>query len=178
MPDDVVDDRAPASAGVEVRPARADELSAAGEAVAAAYLRDLRVSDWYASRLRDTAARAEHATVLVAVDADDGSVLGSLTYAPAGSRYAQLAGRDECEIRMLGVLPSARGRGVGERLVRAAMARGAREGAVRMVLSTQPEMRAAHRLYERLGFTRRPDLDWVPEQDTSVQLIGYERPLS
>jgi ribosomal protein S18 acetylase RimI-like enzyme len=78
---------------------------------------------------------------------------------------------------MLGVRPDARGRGVGELLVRAAMARGTDDGAVRMVLSTQTEMTTAHRRYERLGFTRRPDLDWVPEQDHTVQLIAYERPL-
>lgn len=166
-----------ADAALEVRPARPEELAAAGEVVAAAYLSDLRVSPWYADRLRDAASRAELATLLVAVDTDQ-TVLGSLTYARGGNRYAQLASDHECEIRMLGVHPDARGRGVGELLVRAAMARGSADGAVRMVLSTQTEMKAAQRLYERLGFTRRPDLDWVPEQDRSVQLIGYERLLT
>jgi ribosomal protein S18 acetylase RimI-like enzyme len=161
---------------LEVRRAHDDELVAAGEVVAAAYLHDLRVSAWYAGRLRDTATRAQQAALLVAVDTDQ-TVLGSLTYARGGTRYAQLAGADECEIRMLGVHPTARGRGVGELLVRAAMAQGAADGAVRMVLSTQTEMQAAHRLYERLGFARRPDLDWVPEQDRSVQLIAYARDL-
>jgi ribosomal protein S18 acetylase RimI-like enzyme len=177
MPDDVRD--VPVAAlGIEVHPARPDELAAAGEVVAEAYLHDLRVVDWYAGRLRDAASRAQHALLLVAVDVADGEVLGSLTYARGGNVYAQLAGDDECEIRMLGVRPRARGQGVGELLVRAAMAQGVADGAVRMVLSTQPEMLAAHRLYERLGFRRRPDLDWVPEQDASVQLIGYERSLS
>jgi ribosomal protein S18 acetylase RimI-like enzyme len=179
MPDDVTHLPAPPDSDIEVRPARAEELTAAGEVVAAAYLNDLRVSSWYADRLRDTAARAAHATLLVAVDTRDrDTVLGSLTYARGGTRYAQVAGGDECEIRMLGVRPDSRGRGVGELLVRAAMAQGTADGAVRMVLSTQTEMAAAHRLYERLGFTRRPDLDWVPEQDRSVQLIGYERVLT
>jgi ribosomal protein S18 acetylase RimI-like enzyme len=178
MPDDVTALPAQPDGAVEVRPARAEELPAAGEVVAAAYLHDLRVTPWYADRLRDTATRAQLATLLVAVDAqDDRTVLGSLTYARGGTRYAQLAADDECEIRMLGVRPDARGRGVGELLVRAAMARGTDDGAVRMVLSTQTEMKAAHRLYERLGFTRRPDLDWVPEQDLTVQLIAYERAL-
>jgi ribosomal protein S18 acetylase RimI-like enzyme len=174
MKDDAPDRPLSSSGGVEVRRARGEELAAAGEVVAAAYLSDLKVSDWYAGRLRDAASRAEHAAVLVAVDTADGSVLGSLTYAPAGNRYAQLASPGECEIRMLGVRPDVRGRGIGELLVRAAMAQGVADGANRMVLSTQPEMRSAHRLYERLGFTRRPDLDWVPEQDRTVQLIGYE----
>jgi N-acetylglutamate synthase len=198
MPDDVTDlpaptegdtaDRLPraachdlitSAAPLEVRPARAAELAAAGEVVAAAYLNDLRVNPVYADRLRDTATRAAQATLLVAVDTDDDdAVLGSLTYARGGTRYAQLAAADECEIRMLGVRPDARGRGIAELLVRAATARGAADGAVRMVLSTQTEMKAAQRLYERLGFTRRPDLDWVPEQDRSVQLIAYQRALT
>ena len=175
MPDDTTD--VPDAVGIEVRRARQDELPAAGEVVAAAYLNDLRVSDWYAGRLRDAASRAQHALLLVAVD-PGGTVLGSLTYARGGNRYAQLAADDECEIRMLGVAPQSRGRGVGELLVRAAMAQGVVDGAARMLLSTQTEMQAAQRLYERLGFARRPDLDWVPEQDTRVQLIRYERSLT
>jgi hypothetical protein len=31
-----------------------------------------------------------------------------------------------------------------------------------MVLSTDPLMTTAHRLYERLGFTRLPERDWSP----------------
>lgn len=176
MADDAID--VTDASGIEVRRARQDELPAAGDVVVAAYLNDLRVSDWYAGRLRDAASRAQQALLLVAVDQGDGSVLGSLTYARGGDRYAQLAADDECEIRMLGVAPDSRGRGVGELLVRAAMAQGVVDGAVRMLLSTQTEMEAAQRLYERLGFVRRPDLDWVPEQDTRVQLISYERSLT
>ncbi len=37
-------------------------------------------------------------------------------------------------------------------------------------------MAAAHRLYERLGFTRVPERDWKPRED--VQLIAYELPLT
>lgn len=44
-------------------------------------------------------------------------------------------------------------------------------GVSSVVLSTQPQMRAAHRLYERLGFSRDPDLDWTPER--GVELLGY-----
>lgn len=178
MPDDAPHLRdLPAAPGIEVRRARDDELLAAGDVVAAAYLNDLRVSDWYAGRLRDAVSRAQQALLLVAVDRAEGAVLGSLTYARGGTRYAQLAADDECEIRMLGVAPQCRGRGIGELLVRAAMAQGVADGVVRMRLSTQTEMQAAQRLYERLGFVRRPDLDWVPEQDTRVQLISYERTL-
>jgi ribosomal protein S18 acetylase RimI-like enzyme len=47
---------------------------------------------------------------------------------------------------------SARGRGAGEALVREGLARLAKMGAPRVVLSTAVQNEAAHRLFERLGF--------------------------
>ena len=70
----------------------------------------------------------------------------------------------------------ARGRGAGEALVRACVERArAVEGCVSVVLSTQRTMRAAHRIYERLGFTRTPERDWKPLPDLlDLTLITYE----
>jgi ribosomal protein S18 acetylase RimI-like enzyme len=73
---------------------------------------------------------------------------------------------------MLGVLPTARGRGVAEALVHWCVATARADGAHRLLLSTQVDMRAAQRLYARLGFTRRADLDWTPEP--GVQLLGLQ----
>ncbi len=161
------------SAAVVVRPAQSDELAAAGEVVASAYLHDLEVSAAYQARLRDAASRQRDGLVLVAVGADDGAaeLLGTVTWAAGGSPLAERAAGDEVELRMLGVAPSARGRGVGEALVRDCLDRARAAGARGVVLSTQPQMRAAHRVYERLGFGRAPDLDWTPEP--GVQLLGY-----
>ena len=44
-----------------------------------------------------------------------------------------------------------------------------------MVLSSSTTMHAAHRLYERLGFTRLPERDWSPVP--GVQLVAYALPL-
>lgn len=41
-----------------------------------------------------------------------------------------------------------------------------------VVLSSSTTMRAAHRLYERLGFVRLPERDWTPGR--GIQLIAYE----
>jgi ribosomal protein S18 acetylase RimI-like enzyme len=43
------------------------------------------------------------------------------------------------------------------------------------VLSTDPLMTAAHRLYRRLGFTRLPERDWSPVPGTD--LLVYSREL-
>ena len=159
-----------------VRDAEGAELDEAGEVVGAAYLADGLASAGYAARLRASRERSAVARLVVAVD-DAGRVLGTVTYAGDGSPMAELcrsdrAGGPGAEIRMLGVLPRARGAGVAEALVRWCLATARADGARRVLLSTQAEMRAAHRLYRRLGFTRRPDLDWVPEP--GVQLLGMQ----
>jgi ribosomal protein S18 acetylase RimI-like enzyme len=145
---------------VRLRPAREADLERVGELVAQAYLADglLSEHDDYVRELRDAAHRADEATVLVADD--DGEVLGTVTVAVAGSAYAEIAQEGEAEIRMLAVDPVARGRGVGELLVRAAVHSGLTGGAQAVVLSTMPAMDAAQRMYERLGFERAADRDW------------------
>ena len=152
-----------------IRVAQPADLTVAGDVVAGAYLNDLTVSGGYVNFLRDVATPAREAVLLVAVDDDE--VIGSVTYAIGGTPLAQRATAQEAELRMLGVSPSARGRGVAEALVAECIDRARRDGVRRIVLSTQPEMLAARRLYLRLGFVRQPDLDWVPEPD--VKLLGY-----
>jgi ribosomal protein S18 acetylase RimI-like enzyme len=155
-----------------VRPVRPEEYERAGELVAQAYLADGLLTfgdgDDYVHELRDVRARAlaERAEVLVAVDGDGrpggGRLLGSVTFVTAGSPFAELSGPGEGEFRMLAVAREARGRGVGEALVRACTDRARELGAQRMVLSSTPEMAPAHRLYGRLGFIRTPERDWFP----------------
>ncbi|WP_042433031.1 GNAT family N-acetyltransferase [Streptacidiphilus anmyonensis] len=151
---------------IVVRPAHPTEYDAAGHLVAEAFITDghtERDGD-YAKRLRDPRDRAEKAELLVAVDEATGAVLGSVTFAPPGSPYADLAEGREGEFRMLAVAPdpAARGRGVGELMVRAVIARAAELGLPRIVMSSQPSMAYAHRIYERLGFVRTPGRDWSP----------------
>jgi ribosomal protein S18 acetylase RimI-like enzyme len=62
-------------------------------------------------------------------------------------------------IRTLGVLPDARGRGVGEALALECLRRAGELEAPTVGLHTSPSMTAATRLYERLGFRRAPELD-------------------
>ncbi|MFK8848993.1 GNAT family N-acetyltransferase [Streptomyces sp. Ac-502] len=150
---------------ITIRAARPEEFEAIGELLVAAYAADgllaFGADDPYAGKLREVARRAEHAEVLTAVDAD-GAVLGVVTFAAPGSPYAEIAAPDEGEFRMLAVAPDGRGRGIGETLVRACMDRARSLGLSRMVLSTMPHVEKAHRVYERIGFTRIPERDWAP----------------
>jgi ribosomal protein S18 acetylase RimI-like enzyme len=156
---------------VEIRVARPEELRAIGDLTAAVYVAAGYVSPngGYAPLLRDAAARAREAELIVA--ARDGEPIGTVTYCPHGSSWAQLAGPGEAEFRMLAVNPMARGLGLGEALVRHCMARAREDGCTTLRLSTEPVMHAAHRIYRRLGFIRTPDRDWSPAE--GVDLLAY-----
>ncbi|WP_112467142.1 GNAT family N-acetyltransferase [Streptomyces triticisoli] len=163
---------------IAIRPVEPGEYGTLGEITAQAYLQDglldFGESDAYLDELRDVAKRAAAAEVLVAVA--DGKVLGGVTFVRAGGPMADISGPGEAEIRMLAVAHAARGRGAGEALVRACLDRArATDGCVRVVLSTQSSMHAAHRIYERLGFTRAPERDWNPlPHIDGFSLLAYE----
>jgi len=160
------------SIGFTVREARADELPAAGEVVAAAYLTLGGDDDHgYLDRVRDAVGRARYCPILVAVDAT-GGVLGSVTYVPGpGNPFAEVELEDEAGFRMLGVAAAVRGQGVGEALVRACLDRARRDGRRGLAIATLSTMPAARRLYERLGFVRAPDRDFEPVP--GVRLLAY-----
>ncbi|WP_030232282.1 MULTISPECIES: GNAT family N-acetyltransferase [unclassified Streptomyces] len=163
---------------IVIRQAEAGDYEALGEITAQAYLQDGLLDfgehDEYLGALKDVAARAAAAEVLVAVE--HGRVLGGVTFVPSGGPMADIAGPGEAEIRMLAVAHEARGRGAGEALVRGCVDRArAVEGCVRIVLSTQRTMHSAHRIYERLGFVRTPERDWNPMPHLDdITLLTYQ----
>ncbi|WP_410661564.1 GNAT family N-acetyltransferase [Amycolatopsis sp. lyj-112] len=162
---------------LEIRPARDGELKAVGELTLAAYgaERGLVEGVGYAAELLDAARRAEQAELLVAEDGD-GTLVGTVTIARPGTPFAELSREGELEFRMLGVLPSATGRGIGEALTKAVIERARELDAVRVVLCSLSTMNRAHRLYERLGFVRLPERDWAPHP--GVDLIAYRLDLA
>jgi GNAT superfamily N-acetyltransferase len=139
-----------------------------------------RTDSRYNVVLRDVAPRAEKAELMVAVDGTGqgtGPILGTVTYAGLGSPYAEhVSSPAEGSFRMLVVDPAARGRGVGEALVRWCIDRAAGSGVRWLRLSTLAGMTAAGRLYLRLGFVRTPERDWSPEP--GVELITYGRQIT
>src|SRR5438445_2494296 len=107
---------------IEVRPVKGDEHRAAGAATARAYeeFAPQRRDGWlaYLDRIADVGGRAERATVLVAIV--DGHVAGSVTL-ELDRRIREdpespLA-PDEAHVRMLGVDPAYRGRGIARALM-------------------------------------------------------------
>ncbi len=164
-----------------VDPSESGRLAEVGEITALAYLADglIDAAHPYARTLRDAHARAVNATLLAMVDGEggEGAIVGTLTVVPPGSPFVELASDGEFELRMLAVSPIERGRGIGAKLTQAGMDMAVERGAQRVVLSTMENMHAAHRLYERLGFTRREDLDWVvaDNADGTVTKVTVEQ---
>jgi ribosomal protein S18 acetylase RimI-like enzyme len=162
-------------AALRLRRIRPEEHDDVGAITVAAYEPFTRgPGDPALARLADTAARDRDAEVWVAVD-DAEALLGSVTHCPPGSPWREVAIDGEGEFRMLSVAPAAQGRGVGEALVGRCLDRARAEGQRAVVLSSLPQMAAAHRLYGRLGFTRAPERDWEPVP--GVRLIGFRRDL-
>ncbi|MGH9223258.1 MAG: GNAT family N-acetyltransferase [Acidimicrobiales bacterium] len=156
-----------------IRPVEPGEHEAVAAMTVAVYADVLQgiLTDDYRAELADVARRAHDAVVLVAVD-PTGRLLGSVTYVPSPySQYAEFRGDDEVGVRMLVVAPDAQRQGVGSRLVGACIERARAAGRTRVSLHTTASMTAARRLYERLGFARAPERDWVPEP--GVHLLGY-----
>lgn len=129
--------------------------------------------DDYVAELADAAGRHRNAEIWVAVGPE--GLLGSVTFCPAGTPYAELARDGEGEFRMLAVTRSARRRGVAEALVGRCIERSRELGHIALVMSSMPVMSAAHRLYDRLGFTRLPDRDWSPTE--GIDLLAFRRPI-
>lgn len=105
-----------------------------------------------------------------------GDLLGTVVCVRPTSPARQVAASDEAELHLLAVHPLARGRGVATALVAACEERALSLGYSRMVLSTQPTMRAAHRLYERLGYRRDATRDWSMTETGRTYLV-YEKRL-
>jgi ribosomal protein S18 acetylase RimI-like enzyme len=115
---------------------------------------------------------------------EDGKLLGVVVLPHPGSAMVLMGREDEAEIRMLAVRPMALGRGIGEMLVRECLrlAAGPPWSASAVALWTQPQMMAARRLYERMGFVRAPDRDAHLPRSTGTppdRLVrwAYLRPL-
>jgi len=138
-------------------------------------LPDSPVDPEYYAELADVGTRIERSIVFGAFA--DGDTLGCVTYvANETSAYAEHMLDGEASFRMLAVAPAARGRGVGEALVRRCIDEATSAGRTALFIHSGSWMGGAHRLYERLGFERRVDRDWLID-DPPLHLFGFWRSL-
>lgn len=154
---------------LKVRRAQPAELDAVGELTVLAYRADGLAYPAYEPQLRDAAGRAASATVLVAVD--DDRLVGAVTVATRRGPWAEQAVPGDGVVRMLVVDPAARRRGVGDALLAACVETARADGCAVVRLSSH-DGSPAHRLYERAGFVRVPELDWSPGPPVVLRAFG------
>ena len=156
-------------------PIRVKEASFADYGAAAAIHHRVMTDDGYGGSERALTADevaehwAAHGKLFVACFSN-GEIVGSVTLVRPPSRFVQLASTDEAEVRFLAVLRDARRVGVARSLMNAAIGSARDGGAVAVVLSTQPSMIAAQRLYESMGFRRTPEKD---RTDSGLRFLAY-----
>ncbi|MFB9377434.1 GNAT family N-acetyltransferase [Kineococcus gynurae] len=157
-----------------VRPARPDEFDAVGHLALRAYAHDYALAGPYAASVADAAGRAAEHELVVAVDALEGTLLGTVTLPRPGRNCSAVSRPGEMDLRLLATDPAARGRGVATSLVEHALAVGRQRGLDRLVLASQARMVAAHRLYERLGFARLAEREVHVLADGRVHVYGRD----
>jgi ribosomal protein S18 acetylase RimI-like enzyme len=162
------------SSSLTVESAGPDDFARIAQLTVDVYVGGGLAGDAYTPQLADVAGRAGRSDLLVVRDTA-GRILGSVALVLAGDFGEVTTSDEEAAFRMLVVDPEARGQGVGELLVTTCLERARAAGKHRMVLSTDPRMSAAHRLYERLGFRRLAERDWSPMP--GVDLLVYAREL-
>jgi ribosomal protein S18 acetylase RimI-like enzyme len=147
---------------VSVREAEPREYAEVGSVTAEAY-RQYATDDssgWheYLREIADVEGRADRTTVFVALEGP--KIVGSATL----ELFDRVEREDdptlhpaESHIRMLGVHPDARRRGVARTLMDACFERARAEGKTFMTLHTTERMRDAQRMYEAFGFERLDD---------------------
>ena len=170
LPCDVVD--------VEIRALTPDDdIVGIGRLLVDGYLSlpDSPVDPEYYEELADVGARIERARLFGAFD--DGEAIGCVTYvADEVSAYAEHMLDGEASFRMLAVAPSARGRGIGDALVRRCIDEATQAGRTALFIYSGSWMHGAHRLYGRLGFERRAERDWLID-DPPLHLFAFWRQL-
>lgn len=145
---------------LQIREATPEEYAEAGAVTASAYREFVRGGDWedYLESIADVEGRADRTTIVIALDGT--RIVGSATLEltdrvePDDDPALDPA---EAHIRMLGVAPEARRRGIARALMADCMDRARAGGKTFLTLHTTDRMAAAQRMYESLGFVRGDD---------------------
>jgi ribosomal protein S18 acetylase RimI-like enzyme len=147
---------------VIIRRARLADARAVGEITRTVYVdggyADPATAPGYVAELSDGEGRIRGATVFVAES--QGRIVGTVTAVAAGSGFSNIARPQELEVRMLAVTAAARGQGAASGLMTACERLAVEGECEAVVLSTDPDMRAAQRLYAQRGYVRTPERDW------------------
>lgn len=134
-------------------------------------------TDYFENEIPDVRGRWPFTEVLVVIE--DDRVIAATTYIPDASDPRM--GEDRwpegyAAMRLLGVHPDARGRGLGRLLTLACLDRARIDHHEWFGLHTTRYMAVAQAMYERMGFERFPEND-IPITDTFT-VVAYRKKLA
>ncbi|HEX7047380.1 MAG TPA: GNAT family N-acetyltransferase [Gammaproteobacteria bacterium] len=113
------------------------------------------------------------AKVLVAISPGD-TLIGGVVYFGDMSEYGSggtaTRVKNASGIRLLAIDPKFRGTGAGRALTEACMQLAREKGHAQVILHTTQAMQIAWKMYEKLGFERAPDLDFMQE---ALPVFGF-----
>lgn len=102
--------------------------------------------------------------ILVAVD-NDNTILGCMVYYANMQYYGpheiSIQEENAAGLRLLAVRPNMQGLGIGKQLTRAGIEKARAQGKVQVILHSTTAMKIAWAMYEKMGFTRSEDIDFV-----------------
>lgn len=163
-------------AALTIRDARTEELDDVVRALHLAYqeyipfpMPKAYARAWHAywQDIGEVRRRLSCTELIVAEFADE--IIGTVTLYPDGTR-AEGHGWPTgwAGIRLLGVVPEARGQGIGRALTEECLDRARRHGVSVIGLHTNDWMRVAQGMYERMGFQRVPEHDFSLAPDLII----------
>jgi len=103
------------------------------------------------------------------VHIDGGLVyFGNIKYYGAGGKST--TNQNAAAFRLLAVDPETRGKGLGKLLINKCIKQAREEGFKHLVIHSTKSMKVAWDMYERMGFNRFPDIDFI---QNNVSVYGF-----
>ena len=165
--------------GLEIRDARPDEFAGVGRLMTEAYSQlegfpKQAAHPAHYERLAKIGEQTQKPGVRLIVACDNTGLVGAVVYYADMSQYgsggpAQLE-RNASGFRFLAVDPKAQGHGVATALVERCVEMATASGRRRVVIHSAEPMRVARAIYEKRGFRRAPDLDFL---QSDLPLSGF-----
>jgi ribosomal protein S18 acetylase RimI-like enzyme len=164
-----------------IRKARTEEFSAAGQMAVEVYanlagMPTLAEQPEYYNRLRDVGVRASNPAISVYVAVSEaGRLLASVDFIDDMKHYGSggSAGTvpDAAGVRLLAVRSEFRRMGIGKHLTQFCIERALSLGRSRVILHTTRAMQTAWGMYERMGFNRFPEIDFM---QGNLEVFGFQ----
>jgi ribosomal protein S18 acetylase RimI-like enzyme len=123
-----------------------------------------------AQKIFDPLTVRKRGTLFVSRDEPNNVFAGMVIVVPPGSTAVVRAKENECEMHLLGVMPSYRGNGLGRELVNKAIEYAEENSWSKMILWTQKSMKEAQALYESSGFVNTGEM-----LTNGIEFLVYER---